>query len=90
MSVWVYVCICVCMCVCKCVCVCMCVYVCMCVVVVVVGWLNQSYLRLSAQDSGVLKVFSPPLWGDWDFLFKIGIVEEKFIASNNIVEGKDR
>ena len=51
---------------------------------------NQSYLRLSAQDSRVLKVLSPPLWGDWDFLFKIGIVREKFIACINIVKGEDR
>ena len=42
-------------------------------------WVDQSYLRLSGQDSRVLKVLSPPLQGDWDFLFKIGIVREKLI-----------
>ena len=53
-------------------------------------WVNQSYLRLLAQDSRVLKVLSPPLWGDWDFLFKVGTVEEKYIVGIHIVEGIDR
>ena len=47
-------------------------------------WVNQSYLRLLAQDSMVPKVLSPPLWGDWDFLFILGKVGEKFI--DNIKE----
>ena len=38
----------------------------------------------------VLKVLSPPLWGDWDFLFKVGTVEEKYIVGIHIVEGIDR
>ena len=50
----------------------------LCLFVCLTGW-SSLYLRLLGQDSRVPEVLSPPLQGDWDFIFIIGIVEEKSI-----------
>ena len=51
-------------------------------VVVVVGWLNQSYRRLSIQDSRVLEVLSPPLGAIGASFLKRIVVEERIVVEN--------
>ena len=53
---------------------------CVCVVVVVVGRLNQSYRRLSIQDSRVLEVLSPPLGAIGASFLKWIVVEEQIVV----------
>ena len=51
-------------------------------VVVVVGWMNQSYRRLSIQDSRVLEVLSPPLGAIGASFLKRIVVEERTVVEN--------
>ena len=53
-----------------------------CVVVVVVGWLNQSYRRLSIQDSRVLEDLSPPFRAIGASFLKRIVVEEWIVVEN--------
>ena len=85
----VCVCACVRVCVCACVRVCMCACVFVCLFVCLTVW-SSLYLRLLGWNSRVPEVLSPPLQGDWDFLFKIGKVGEKFKDNTKEFLGKNR